>query len=116
VIEASAVTREGRPDPIALARVRGLDGHLVTMPGDAYRISFDLPRPGQELELFLETEGYYYEWMRTEWLTEENPLMAALALGAPEQALRSLAAPFKARESNLETAFWASRFRKGAAR
>ena len=116
VIEAATVTREGRPDPAALARLRGLDRHLVTMPGDAYRISFDLPSPGQELELFLETEGYYYEWMRTEWLSEESPLMAALALGAPEQALRLLAGPFKERESTLETAFWASRFRKRAAR
>jgi hypothetical protein len=116
VIEAAAVTREGRPDPVALARVRGLDGHLATMPGDAYRISFDLPQPGPELELFLETEGYYYEWMRTEWLPEENPLMAALALGSPERALRLLAGPFKERESRLEAAFWASRFRKGGAR
>jgi len=116
VIEATAVTREGRPDPGALARLRGLDRHLVTMPGDAYRISFDLPRPGPELELFLETEGYYYEWMRTEWLPEENPVMAALALGAPGQALRALAGPFKAREATLESAFWASRFRKGVAR
>ena len=86
------------------------------MPGDAYRISFDLPGPGPELELFLDTEGYYYEWMRTEWLPEENPVMAALALGAPGQALRALAGPFKAREATLEAAFWASRFRKGAAR
>ncbi|MBL8138931.1 MAG: hypothetical protein JNL48_20075 [Acidobacteria bacterium] len=116
VIEAAAVTREGRPDPVALARVRGLDGHLATMPGDAYRISFDLPRSGPELELFLETEGYYYEWMRTEWLPEENPLMAALALGSPERALRLLAGPFKEREAGLEAAFWASRFRKGGAR
>lgn len=116
VIEAAAVTRDGRPDPSALARLRGLDGHLVALPGDAYRITFALPRPGPELELFLESEGYYYEWMRAEWLAEESPLMAALALGSPEHALRVLAGPFKARESTLESAFWASRFRKGGAR
>ncbi len=116
VIEAARVTREGRPDAAAHARLRSAAAHLVTMPGDAYRISFDLPGPGPELELFLETEGYYYEWMRTEWLAEENPWMAALAFGAPEQALRRLAGPFKERESKLETAFWASRFRKGDGR
>jgi len=115
-IEASAVTREGRPDAGALARLHGAEGHLVTMPGDAYRISFDLPRPGPELELFLETEGYYYEWMRQEWLPEESPAMAALTLGWPEQALRRLAGPFKQCEATLENAFWSSRFRKGEAR
>ena len=116
VIEAASVTREGRPDAGALARLRGAGGHLVTMPGDAYRISFDLPRPGPELELFLETEGYYYEWMRREWLPEENPAMAALTLGWPDEALRRLAGPFKQREATLENAFWSSRFRKGETR
>ena len=116
MIEAAAVDRAGRSDPDALARLRGAEGHLVTLPGDAYRIRFDLPRPGAELELFLETEGYYYEWMRKEWLPEEDPSMAALALGWPEQALRRLAGPFKQREAGLETAFWASRFRKGGTR
>ena len=115
-IEAAAVYRAGRRDPNALARLRGAEGHLVTLPGDAYRITFDLPRPGAELELFLETEGYYYEWMRKEWLPEENPPMAALALGWPEEALRRLAGPFKEREAGLEAAFWSSRFRKGEKR
>ncbi|MGD9903926.1 MAG: hypothetical protein AB7U83_10680 [Vicinamibacterales bacterium] len=115
VVEATAVLREGRPVPTALAQLRGLGGRLATLPGDAYRISFELPRPGPELELFLETEGYYYEWLRTEWLHEENPWLAALALGSAEQALRVLARPFKEREATLEAAFWASRFRKGGA-
>jgi hypothetical protein len=115
-IEAAAVTRNGRPDPGARARLHAGDRHLVTMPGDAYRIHFDLPGPGQEFELFLDTEGYYYEWMRTEWLAETDPWMAALAVTAPQQALRRLAGPFKARESTVEAAFWASRIRKGLAR
>ena len=116
VIEAAAVERAGRPDPSALARLRGAEGHLVTLPGDAYHIRFELPLPGPELELFLETEGYYYEWMRKEWLPEEDPSMAALALGRPEQALRRLAGPFKESEAGLEAAFWSSRFRKGGTR
>ncbi|HSD28956.1 MAG TPA: hypothetical protein VLL75_16780, partial [Vicinamibacteria bacterium] len=63
------------------------------------------------LEIFLESEGFYYEWMRSEWLAEEDPGMAALALADPAEALRRLAPAYKAEEPHLERAFWASRFR-----
>lgn len=115
-IEAAQVARAGRPDAGARARLLGGGPRLITTPGDAYRLTFELPRADHAPELFLESEGYYYEWMRSEWLSDTDPLMAALAFGAPDQALRHLARPFKAREPTLEAAFWASRFRKGDAR
>jgi hypothetical protein len=110
-LEPVAVERGSRPDPRALARLRG-DGHLITTPGDAYRIAFELPASRYGLELFLESEGYYYEWMREEWLAEENPELAALVLLDPAEALRRMAGPFQQHEAGLELAFWASRFRK----
>jgi hypothetical protein len=73
---------------------------------------FRLPPSDLPLELFLESEGYYYEWMRQEWLADEDPRMAALVLGDPAEALRRLAPVYKAHEGGLEQAFWASRFRK----
>ena len=106
------VARGARPDGSALERLRRGDRHLLTGPGDAYRIVFELPASRDGLELFLESEGYYYEWMREEWLAEENPEMAALVLSDPALALRRLAGSFKAREADLESAFWASRFRR----
>ena len=85
--------------------------HLVTHPGDAYRLTFRLPPSDGPLELFLESEGFYYEWMRSEWLAEQDPRMAALVLADPAEALRRLAPAYKAEEPFLERAFWASRFR-----
>ena len=84
--------------------------HLITLPGDDYLLTFALPRQEAEGELFLESEGYYYEWMREEWLREEDPAMVAMIVTRPEEALRRLARPFKAHEAGAEQAFWGSRF------
>ena len=105
-----AVERAGRADPSALDALRDEKRHLITLPGDDYRLTFALPPGASEGELFLESEGYYYEWMREEWLREEDPAMVALIVTRPEEALRRLARPFKAHEAGAEQAFWGSRF------
>ena len=107
-----SVERGGVVDRRAQRRLEQEDVHLPTYPGDTYELTFALPRPGDELELFLESEGYYYEWMREEWLKEEDPEMAALVLLDPSEALRRMAGPFKGHEAALERAFWDSRFRR----
>ncbi len=110
-LEPTAVERGATPDPRALAVLRDPDRHLITFPGDTYRLVFDLPEARDRYELFLETEGYYYEWMREEWLAEENAEMASLVVLDPAEALRRMAGPFKRHEPGLERAFWTSRFR-----
>ncbi len=105
-----AVERAGRPDPEALLALRDEHRHLITLPGDEYRLTFSLPEQAAAGELFLESEGYYYEWLRAEWLREEDPAMVALIVTRPEEALRLLAMPFKAHEARAEQAFWGSRF------
>jgi hypothetical protein len=106
------VERGGRHDDEARSRLAASARHLVTQPGDAYRLTFRLPPGDGRFELFLESEGYYYEWMRQEWLAEENPEMALLAVADPAAALRRLAPAYKAQEGRLERQFWESRFRK----
>ena len=71
---------------------------------------FELPDAPERLELFLESRGYYLEWMRKEWEREQNLPRAALLFADPERALRELAPEFKAREPQLEDLFWRSRF------
>lgn len=83
---------------------------LVTLPGDRVRFEYQLP-PGDH-ELFLDTRGYYLEWMRDEWLREQAPLKAARLLLSPAGALRELAPAFKRVEPEMERLFWASRFRR----
>ncbi len=111
-IDPDRVERDGRADPGALAALLDPNRHLITMPGDQYRLVFQVPGDPSGVELFLESHGYYYEWMRGEWLAEEDPVMVALIVQQPAQALRRLAASYKAREGQAEQAFWNSRFRR----
>jgi hypothetical protein len=100
------------PGPVALERLLDPDAHLVTQQGEAYALHFRLPADGSDLALFLDSRGYYYEWMRKEWEGEEDPAMAALILAHPQEALKRLAPAFKAREGTMEEIFWSSRFRR----
>ena len=63
-------------------------------------------------ELFLESRGYYLEWVRKEWLADENPALAAMMLINPERALHVLAPDFKKIEPEMEEVFWSSRYEK----
>lgn len=85
---------------------------LVTLPGDVYQFRFSLPGRPEEQELFLESRGYYIEWMRDEWIREESRLRAAMIFYAPHLALRVLAPKFKAMEPQIESQFWNSRYAK----
>ena len=109
---ASVVDGDGVEDPAARSRLLDPERHLVTQRGDAWRLRFDLPADASDLHLFLETRGFWYEWMRGEWAGEDDPGMAALAFSDPHAALRRLAPAFKEREAGMERTFWSSRFRK----
>ncbi len=104
------IERAGVADTAALARLLDPDRYLVTNPGDNYRLRFELPDDAQRLTFFLESRGYYYEWMRPEWLREENPAMLGLIAAAPDEALRRMAIGYSRLEPRLEALFWASRF------
>ncbi len=84
---------------------------LITLPGDQYEISYQLPGDCN-YQLFLETKGYYLEWMRENWLQEEAPLKAALALQFPGLFFRKAAPAFKLAEPQMEELFWNSRYVK----
>jgi hypothetical protein len=108
-IAPSVVRRGGVEDPEALARLLGRGPRLMTVPGDAYLLSFTLPSELADPELFLESTGYYYEWTRTGWLDEEDASRLAEVIEEPRKALVRLAPAFKAIESKIETIFWQSR-------
>lgn len=106
-LDPIAVKKRGEPDARALAALLDPKEHLVTHPGDAYVLSFRLPAGDQEL--FLESRGYYYEWMRDEWLREEDQLAALQLVMNPRAALKRLAPKFKALEPDMDRIFWQSR-------
>jgi len=112
VLSPVALRRDGVADSVALAHVLDPEAHLITYPGDTYDVAFALPPTAAEWDVFLRSEGYYYEWMRSEWLADENPALATLALTQPAAALRVLAPGFKRAEASMEQRFWSSRFRR----
>jgi hypothetical protein len=83
---------------------------LVTFPGDEYALVYELPPDFDRYELFLESRGYYLEWMRDEWVAERDPRLAAQLLGDPAAALQRLAPAYKRIEANMERLFWSSRY------
>ncbi|MDE0685119.1 MAG: hypothetical protein OXI63_19515 [Candidatus Poribacteria bacterium] len=85
---------------------------LTTLPGDTYTLVYQLPKDFESYELFLESRGYYLEWMREKWLADENPALAAMMVFNPERALRVLAPEFKKVEVDIEKKFWGSRYEK----
>lgn len=111
-IPPARVRRDGRDEPEALAALRDPSRALTTLPGDTYELLYPLPRApaSPPAELFLESRGYYLEWMRDEWLAGEDPALAALMVAQPRVALRLLAPAYKRAEPRLETLFWESRY------
>jgi len=106
----AVLDRNGRPDADALRRLRDTVSALTTTRGDVYTLRFELPGHAEQYELFLASRGYYLEWMRSEWLAEEDPLRAARMFLDPRGMLRELAPAFKRVEPVLEDAFWRSRY------
>jgi hypothetical protein len=104
------VERAGRSDSAARRALVDTSESLVTLPGDEYDLHYRLPARPEQYELFLESRGYYLEWMRQEWLAEENLGSAAQILFDPAGALRALAPAFKRQEPEMERRFWNSRY------
>jgi hypothetical protein len=113
-IEPAAALVDGDPDEVALSKLTGGVTPLTTLPGDRYTLVFRIPEAldsrEQHYELFLESRGYYIEWMRQEWLAEEDAGKVAEILWSPRSALRTMAPEFKKYESTMEAAFWNSRY------
>lgn len=105
-----AVIRDGRLDDYALGALRDAERVLTTLPGDEYTLVYHLPESSTEYELFLESQGYYLEWIREQWLDEEDHASAAMLLFDSKRALVELAPKFKQFESQMEETFWNSRY------
>ena len=109
-VAPAMVERADQDDSAAWRALVDSTKSLITMPGDEYDLVYHLPDQPERYELFLESRGYYLEWMRREWLAEENLGSAAQILLDPAGALRTLAPAFKRQEPELERLFWNSRY------
>jgi hypothetical protein len=109
-VRPHTVRRDGAADRSALRALLDPSRTLVTMPGDALDVSYRLPSAKHGHELFLESRGYYLEWMRQEWIAEEDPILAMRLLVDPAGMLRLLAPAYKRGEAEMEGIFWGSRY------
>jgi len=111
-IAPSLVLKGDVADRVALATLCDSSKTLVTLPGDRYWLKYRLPQRGSRYEYFIESRGYYLEWMRKEWIAEENPALLAQMFLDPHTALRNLAPQYKLVEPLMEDCFWRSRYGK----
>ena len=103
------VIRKGKPDEQALARLRDTTQLLVSMPGTALQLRYELPYPNQDYELFLYSKGYYLEWMRESWLKDKDPATLQKMIRDPRVYLNGQTTLYKIYERTMEEAFWNSR-------
>jgi hypothetical protein len=111
LVRPSRVLRDGAVDSGALAALLDSARVLTTLPGDSYTLRYTIPGTG-EYDLFLDAQGYYLEWIRQEWMKEENPAALAEMFVTPDRAMKRLAPEFKRVESTMEASFWSSKYER----
>lgn len=110
-LQPRQVLKDGVVDETARALLRDPDRALTTLPGEVYTLRYRTPAAG-EYEFFLESRGYYLEWIRQEWIAEQNSTLLAQMFLNPRAALQRLAPEFKRVEAEMENHFWRSRYAK----
>jgi len=100
------VMRGEARDDNALASLTDSTRTLVTLPGDRYTLAYRLTADYRNCDLFLESRGYYLEWIRQEWLADENPDRVISMMMNPRGTLRTLSPVFKRQEAQQEARFW----------
>ncbi len=111
-VHPSSVHYFGKEDSTALLELLDSSRVLVTFPGDCYSLNYNIPDGYNDYEFFLESRGYYLEWIRKEWIVEENQSLLGEIIVSPQKALKRLAPEFKLVEPKMEDCFWRSRYAK----
>ena len=111
-INPTVVISNDSIDSKALTQLCDSDNPLITLPGDSYTLHYTLPSTNDDYEIFLKTKGYYLEWMREEWIAEQNLKNAGLMFVMPKLYLKLVADKFKVVEPTMEEKFWRSRYVK----
>ncbi len=106
-LQPVALAHAGEPDDDGLAALLDPQRQLLSYPGDVWTLTYELPEGPQTL--FLAATGYYWEWMREDWIAEQDLFEAARFFADPQATLRRLAPIFQAVEHELEPVFWQTR-------
>ena len=108
-IHPESITRAEKNDNNALRLLNDTTQYLVTYPGDNYFLNYKLPDKNK-YEYFLNSKGYYLEWIRDEWLAEQDLQKLRFMFAFPGSFMRKTAKEFKKIEPSMEESFWGSRY------
>lgn len=103
------VLEDGRKNLEAGKLLNNDKKHLVSMPGSTYRFKFVLPSGSEDYDVFLQSRGYYLEWLRPSWLEDSNLLKFRQMIKSPRRYLRTETKSYKEYEHKMEELFWNSR-------
>jgi len=105
-IKPNRLVKQGFDQQKSLKVLNDTSEYLVTLPGEKYIAYYNLPQNESLFEYYLLSKGYYLEWMREEWLKEENKKMMTLLFMRPNKYLKEMAPKFKKVEPIIENFFW----------
>lgn len=102
------VYRNNKVDSLTLHKLLS-DEYVVTYPGDIFTIHY--PEVFQhDKEYFIESRGYYLEWIREDWLKHQDIQLAKKIFTNPRAYLKRMTPAYKAIEPEMEEVFWNSRY------
>jgi hypothetical protein len=108
-LRPTSVSVGGRNSTEALSRLNDTTRHLISLPGDVYKLDFTVPDTDHKYDLFVYSKGYYLEWHRSEWIKQKDLSKLNEMLLMPDRFLKSEAKLFKQYERAMEADFWNSR-------
>lgn len=108
-LSPSSILNKGKIDNEARASLNKSGKYLISMPGSEYKFNFTLPEQNVDYELFLQSKGYYLEWMREHWIKDKDLLKLRQMVENPKKYLEVEANDFKRYEATMEDIFWSSK-------
>ena len=109
ILQPEVVLNKGVKDHRAEKILNDDENHLVALPGSAYQLKFVLPSADDEYSVFIQSRGYYMEWLRKNWLEDNRLLKLRQMVKNPRRYLRKEAGSYKEYEKKMEELFWNSR-------
>lgn len=107
-VHPKEIYNKNKIDQNAISSLRSDKEYMLSLPGDEYKINFELPFE-DDYELFLYTKGYYLEWMRESWLQDKNLWKLRTMFENPKRYLKSELKNYKEYEKTMENEFWNSK-------
>jgi len=103
------LTKNGAIESAVLLDLLDEKKRIISMPGDEFNFSFKLENAESDYELFIQSEGYYIEWMRDNWFKDKDLFKLNQMFENPSKYLSGETYEYKEYEADMERQFWESK-------